>query len=252
MPGDIVSFGETMLRLTAPSDNRLETTSFLQVHVAGTESNTLACLARLNMRVSWLSVLPATPLGRHVETELKRHGIDTSEVIWSANTSRVSRRTLQPLAAAACTSSRIARRRSPGIPDSHARSARATAITMPIVTENSRATSARLSATRSSRVCVSVPSPGQSSADGIVEPGEPVDLSLLNYCHRGNSDATAGNSWGGGAPALRLRPAWSRPCRTIVEGRRRRRTPRQPSGRLFRSGRSRHEGGDREGPGHDR
>lgn len=89
MPGDIVSFGETMLRLTAPSDNRLETTSFLQVHVAGTESNTLACLARLNMRVSWLSVLPATPLGRHVETELKRHGIDTSEVIWSANTSRV-------------------------------------------------------------------------------------------------------------------------------------------------------------------
>jgi 2-dehydro-3-deoxygluconokinase len=89
MPGDIVSFGETMLRLTAPGDSRLETTPLLQVHVAGSESNTLACLARLHVRVSWLSALPATPMGRHVETELRRHGIDTSEVIWSANMSRV-------------------------------------------------------------------------------------------------------------------------------------------------------------------
>ncbi len=89
MSSDIVSFGETMLRLTASSDHRLETTPLLHISVAGTESNTLACLARLNFHVKWLSALPATPLGKHIETELKRHGIDTSNIVWSANTARV-------------------------------------------------------------------------------------------------------------------------------------------------------------------
>jgi 2-dehydro-3-deoxygluconokinase len=89
MPSAIVSFGETMLRLTVPSDHRLETTPQLQVYVGGTESNTLACLARLNFQAQWLSALPATPLGKHIETELKRHGIDTSAVIWSPPTTRL-------------------------------------------------------------------------------------------------------------------------------------------------------------------
>jgi 2-dehydro-3-deoxygluconokinase len=89
MSSDIVSFGETMLRLTAPSDNRLETTPLLHVYVGGSESNTLASLARLNFHTRWLSALPATPLGKHVETELRRHGIDTSAVVWSANNTRL-------------------------------------------------------------------------------------------------------------------------------------------------------------------
>jgi 2-dehydro-3-deoxygluconokinase len=86
---DVLSFGETMLRLTAPGGVRLETTPMLQVYVGGTESNTLSCLARLGLRVVWMSALPATPIGRHVETELRSHGVDTSHIVWAGNGSRL-------------------------------------------------------------------------------------------------------------------------------------------------------------------
>jgi len=89
MSVDVVSFGETMLRLTTPSNIRLEDTPTLHVYVGGSESNTLACLARLGLGVSWLSALPANPIGRHVDTELRRHGVDTSHVVWAAASSRV-------------------------------------------------------------------------------------------------------------------------------------------------------------------
>ncbi len=89
MPVDVVSFGETMLRLTAPDSIRLENTSTFTIYVGGTESNTLASLARLNCKVSWLSALPDNPLGKHVASELRSHGIDTSQVIWDSPTSRL-------------------------------------------------------------------------------------------------------------------------------------------------------------------
>jgi 2-dehydro-3-deoxygluconokinase len=86
---DVVSFGETMLRLTAPTGVRLEQAPFLQMYVAGTESNTLASLARLGLQTAWLSALPDQPLGRHVERELRGHGIDTSHIVWMASTARM-------------------------------------------------------------------------------------------------------------------------------------------------------------------
>jgi 2-dehydro-3-deoxygluconokinase len=82
MPVDIVSFGETMFRLNALDGSRLEDVDRLQAYVAGTESNTLAALARLGLNVTWMSALPANPLGRRVEGELRLHGVDTSHVVW--------------------------------------------------------------------------------------------------------------------------------------------------------------------------
>ncbi|GCE26886.1 2-keto-3-deoxygluconate kinase [Dictyobacter alpinus] len=89
MPVDVISFGETMFRLTTPVGNRLESTPSLDIHVGGSESNTLASLARLNYRVSWLSCLPDNPLGRHVERVLRSHGIDVSQIVWAAPTARL-------------------------------------------------------------------------------------------------------------------------------------------------------------------
>jgi 2-dehydro-3-deoxygluconokinase len=86
---DVLSFGETMLRLTAPGGVRLETTPVLQVYVGGTESNTLSCLARLGLHVAWMSALPSTPIGRHVETELRSHGVDTRHIVWAGSTARL-------------------------------------------------------------------------------------------------------------------------------------------------------------------
>jgi 2-dehydro-3-deoxygluconokinase len=86
---DVLSFGETMLRLTAPAGVRLETTPILQVYVGGTESNTLSCLARLGLYVTWMSALPSTPIGRHVETELRSHGVDTRHIVWAGSSARL-------------------------------------------------------------------------------------------------------------------------------------------------------------------
>ena len=86
---DVVSFGETMFRLTPPTGSRLENTAHLNIYIGGTESNVLASLARLNFKVSWLSALPDNPMGRNVAQELRSHGIDTSHVVWADETSRL-------------------------------------------------------------------------------------------------------------------------------------------------------------------
>ncbi len=82
MPSDVVSFGETMLRFSPAYNSRLEEAKTFNMYVAGSESNTLACLARLNLKVTWVSALPLNPMGRHVDAELRRYGVDTASVVW--------------------------------------------------------------------------------------------------------------------------------------------------------------------------
>jgi 2-dehydro-3-deoxygluconokinase len=79
---DVVTFGETMLRLSAPGYGRLEEAVALDVRIGGSESNTAVALARLGLRVAWWSKLPANPLGRRIENEIRRWGVDTSGVLW--------------------------------------------------------------------------------------------------------------------------------------------------------------------------
>lgn len=82
MRWDVVSFGETMLRLAVPLGERLETTKQLEVGIGGAESNVLVALARLGRRTAWASVLPRTPLGERIAHELAWHGVDTSLIQW--------------------------------------------------------------------------------------------------------------------------------------------------------------------------
>ncbi|MDQ3855677.1 MAG: sugar kinase [Chloroflexota bacterium] len=89
MSYDVVSFGETMLRLSPPPGERLESSQVLRSFVAGTESNTLACLSRLGLRCAWSSALPDNPVGRRVAAELAGHGVDTQYVHWSGGASRL-------------------------------------------------------------------------------------------------------------------------------------------------------------------
>ena len=89
MPSDVVSFGETMLRFSPAYNSRLEEAKTFNMYVAGSESNTLACLARLNLKVSWVSALPLNPMGRHVDAELRRYGVNTSSVVWLGDNVRL-------------------------------------------------------------------------------------------------------------------------------------------------------------------
>ena len=89
MASDVVSFGETMLRLSVAGGVQLEEADIVHIYVAGTESNTLACLARLNLKTSWISALPENPLGRRVVTELRRSGVDITHVLWTESNTRL-------------------------------------------------------------------------------------------------------------------------------------------------------------------
>lgn len=89
MSRDVVSFGETMLRLTSEEGVRLEDAQGLRVYIGGSESNTLTCLARLGLRVTWLSALPGNPVGRRVAAELRKHGVDTSRITWAGPAARL-------------------------------------------------------------------------------------------------------------------------------------------------------------------
>lgn len=78
---DVVTLGETMLRLSPPGAVRLDQARCLDVEVGGAESNTAVGLARLGLRCAWVSRLPRSPLGDLVCGELARHGVDVSHVV---------------------------------------------------------------------------------------------------------------------------------------------------------------------------
>mgnify|MGYP000058942132 CR=1 FL=1 len=78
---DLVTFGESMLRLSPPGHDRLERVDQFDVHVAGAESNVAVAAQRLGLDATWLSKLPDSPLGRRVTTELGAHGVDAG-IVW--------------------------------------------------------------------------------------------------------------------------------------------------------------------------
>jgi 2-dehydro-3-deoxygluconokinase len=85
---DVITFGETMIRLSPPDHGRLETAASLDIRLGGSESNTAIALSRLGRKVSWWSRLPTSPLGRRVAMDIGRWGVDTSNVLWT-DTGRV-------------------------------------------------------------------------------------------------------------------------------------------------------------------
>jgi len=80
---DVTSLGATMLRLSVPPGERLETAPVYEIHSAGAESNTMAAMARMGKRTAWLSRLTDNPIGRRISREIAYHEVDVSRVIWT-------------------------------------------------------------------------------------------------------------------------------------------------------------------------
>ncbi|AGN02756.1 PfkB domain-containing protein [Salinarchaeum sp. Harcht-Bsk1] len=79
---ELVTLGETMLRLSPPTGERLETATRLECRTAGAESNVAIAASRLGTDAAWLSKLPESPLGRRVVGDVQRHGVDPL-IAWS-------------------------------------------------------------------------------------------------------------------------------------------------------------------------
>jgi 2-dehydro-3-deoxygluconokinase len=82
VPYDFLTLGETLIRLSPPGMLRLDQARALEVGVGGSELNVACLLARLGRRAAWVSRLPLGPLGRIVDGEGRRHGVDMSHVKW--------------------------------------------------------------------------------------------------------------------------------------------------------------------------
>ena len=79
---DLVTFGEAMIRLSAPGQRRLEQATTLDVTAGGAELSVAAGVTRLGLPAAWVSCLPDNPLGRLVRNKAREFGVDVSHIAW--------------------------------------------------------------------------------------------------------------------------------------------------------------------------
>jgi 2-dehydro-3-deoxygluconokinase len=78
---DLLSLGESMVRLSPPGHGRIEFSPTLEVWVGGGEYNVAYALSRLGMRTGFLSRLVDNPVGKIVMNHGRSVGIDMSHVV---------------------------------------------------------------------------------------------------------------------------------------------------------------------------
>jgi 2-dehydro-3-deoxygluconokinase len=76
-----VTFGEIMLRLKSPGTERFLQSPLFEATFGGGEANVAVTLARFGCDTSYVSVVPANPIGDASVGELRRYGVDTSYVV---------------------------------------------------------------------------------------------------------------------------------------------------------------------------
>jgi 2-dehydro-3-deoxygluconokinase len=78
---DLMSLGESMVRLSPPGHGRIEFSPTLEVWVGGGEYNVAYALSRLGMRTGFLSRLVDNPVGKIVMNHGRAVGMDMSHVV---------------------------------------------------------------------------------------------------------------------------------------------------------------------------
>lgn len=80
---DVITLGETMVRLSTPHHDRIEFATQLDFKIGGSESNVAVALSRLGLKAGWISKLTDNALGRKIENELKRWNVNVEGIIWT-------------------------------------------------------------------------------------------------------------------------------------------------------------------------
>ncbi|MCX6092074.1 MAG: sugar kinase [Candidatus Bipolaricaulota bacterium] len=83
MSCSLVTFGESMIRLSPPHFQRLEQTTSLDVQIGGAELNVAVAARRLGMETAYVTRLTANPLGRMIANKAREQGVDTSHFLWT-------------------------------------------------------------------------------------------------------------------------------------------------------------------------
>jgi 2-dehydro-3-deoxygluconokinase len=74
---ELVTFGETTLRLTPPEHRRLARADRVDLYVDGVESNVAVAASCLGVDPTWITKLPDSPAARRISSEVRRHGVET-------------------------------------------------------------------------------------------------------------------------------------------------------------------------------
>ena len=75
-----LTFGEIMLRLKAPGQERFFQSPMLEATFGGGEANVAVSLANYGQDVGFLTVLPDNPIGDECVKELRKFGVDVSRI----------------------------------------------------------------------------------------------------------------------------------------------------------------------------
>jgi len=78
---DVVTFGEAMLLLVADRPGPIEAAENFHKRTAGAETNVAIGLARLALKVGWVSRLGTDSMGRYLLRAMQHEGIDCSHVV---------------------------------------------------------------------------------------------------------------------------------------------------------------------------
>ena len=77
----IVTFGEIMLRLKSPGNERFFQSPMLEATFGGGEANVAVGLARYGLDAAFVSLIPYNQIGDACVEELRKHGVDTTKII---------------------------------------------------------------------------------------------------------------------------------------------------------------------------
>ncbi len=77
----VVTFGELMLRLSPPGQERLFQSHTLRADFGGCEANVAVGLAHLGVRAAYVTRLPDSPIGHAALHALEAEGVDTGQVV---------------------------------------------------------------------------------------------------------------------------------------------------------------------------
>ena len=78
----IVTFGEIMMRLNPEGYQRFVQADKFEATYAGGEANVAVSLANYGLAASFVTKLPANPLGESARNEVRRFGVSTDDIVW--------------------------------------------------------------------------------------------------------------------------------------------------------------------------
>src|SRR3954463_642371 len=78
---DLVSLGESMIRLSPPGYGRIEFAPLLEVWVGGGEYNVSYALSRLGLRTAWVGGPNSPPMGAVIRNHARSVGMDVSYAV---------------------------------------------------------------------------------------------------------------------------------------------------------------------------